>query len=84
MCDHHIQEVIESEANKQGLQISKSRLSELQPLAGRNPMLARKIIKDEALGLKHKRTHLVCGHHAHHYRCADGFWYRAVCRDGNW
>ncbi|MDJ0536864.1 MAG: hypothetical protein QNJ70_30990 [Xenococcaceae cyanobacterium MO_207.B15] len=31
---------------------AKSRLAELQPLAGRNPMLARKIIKNEKLGLK--------------------------------
>ncbi len=50
--DRHIREVMEAEAEKQGLQISKSRLAELQPLAGLNPMLARKIIKNEALGLK--------------------------------
>ncbi|MEM8723398.1 MAG: hypothetical protein AAGE84_29625 [Cyanobacteria bacterium P01_G01_bin.39] len=50
--DRHIREVMEAEAQKQGLQISKSRLAELQPLAGRNPMLARKIIKNEVLGLK--------------------------------
>ena len=50
--DRHIREVMEAEAQKQGLQISKSRLAELQPLAGRNPMLARKIIKNEKLGLK--------------------------------
>ncbi len=47
--DRHIREVMKAEAEKQGLQISKSRLAELQPLAGRNPMLARKIIKNEAL-----------------------------------
>ncbi len=50
--DRAIREVMEAEAQKQGLQISKSRLAELQPLAGRNPMLARKIIKNEALGIK--------------------------------
>ncbi len=50
--DRHIREVMEAEAQKQGLQISKSRLAELQPLAGRNPMLARKIIRNEKLGLK--------------------------------
>jgi hypothetical protein len=43
---------MEVEAQKQGLNIDKSRLAELQPLAGRNPILARKIIKNEALGLK--------------------------------
>ncbi|BAZ44249.1 hypothetical protein NIES4102_12570 [Chondrocystis sp. NIES-4102] len=43
---------MESEAQRQGLEISKSKLAELQPLAGRNPMLAKKIIKNEALGLR--------------------------------
>jgi hypothetical protein len=47
-----IREVMEAEAQRQGLNLSKSRLAELQPLAGRNPMLARKIIRNEALGLK--------------------------------
>ena len=50
--DAHIRLVMAAEAQRLGLQISKSRLAELQPLAGRNPMLARKIIKNEALGLK--------------------------------
>ncbi len=50
--DRAIREVMEAEAQKQGLQISKSRLAELQPLAGRNPMLARKIIRNEKLGIK--------------------------------
>jgi hypothetical protein len=50
--DRHIREVMEAEAQKQGLNLSKSRLAELQPLAGRNPMLARKIIRNEKLGLK--------------------------------
>jgi hypothetical protein len=50
--DAHIRLVMAAEAQRQGLEIDKSRLAELQPLAGRNPMLARKIIKNEALGLK--------------------------------
>lgn len=50
--DHAIREVMEAEAQKQGLNLSKSKLAELQPLAGRNPMLARKIIRNEKLGLK--------------------------------
>ena len=49
--DRCIREVMEEEANRQGLKLTKSRLAELQPLAGRNPMLARKVIKNEALGL---------------------------------
>ena len=47
-----IREVMEAEALRQGLNLSKSRLAALQPLAGRNPMLARKIIRNEKLGLK--------------------------------
>ena len=50
--DAHIRLVMAAEAQRQGLTISKSRLAELQPLAGRNPMLARKIIRNEKLGLK--------------------------------
>ena len=47
-----IREVMEAEALRQGLNLSKSRLAALQPLAGRNPMLARKVIRNEKLGLK--------------------------------
>jgi hypothetical protein len=50
--DAHIRLVMAAEAQRQGLDIDKSRLAELQPLAGRNPMLARKIIKQEKLGIK--------------------------------
>lgn len=50
--DAHIRLVMAAEAQRQGLEISKSKLAELQPLAGRNPMLARKIIKQEKLGIK--------------------------------
>ena len=53
--DRAIREVMTAEAQKQGLQISKSRLAELQPLAGRNPMLARKIIRNEKLGIKQEK-----------------------------
>ena len=34
--DRHISEVMKAEAQKQGIQITKSRLAELQPLAGCN------------------------------------------------
>ena len=53
--DRYIRDVMEAEAERVGLQISKSRLAELQPLAGRNPMLARKIIRNEKLGLKQEK-----------------------------
>jgi hypothetical protein len=52
--DHHIRSVMQDEANRLGLPISRSRLAELQPLAGRNPMLARKVIRNEQLGLNQK------------------------------
>ena len=49
--DQVIREAMRAEAERLGLQLSKSRLAELQPLAGRNPMLARKVIRNEQLGL---------------------------------
>lgn len=50
--DRHIREVMETEAQKQGVKLEQSRLAELQPLAGRNPMLARKVIRREKLGIR--------------------------------
>ncbi|MGB5632883.1 MAG: hypothetical protein WBM44_22695 [Waterburya sp.] len=83
--DRHIREVMSAEAQKQGLQISKSRLAELQPLAGRNPMLARKIIKNEALGLKQDKPE-----HTQYVvimpiiiAASHGFWYCAFYWYGN-
>ena len=49
--DIDIREVMAAEAERQGLALSNARLAELQPLAGRNPMLARKVIQSERLGL---------------------------------
>ncbi len=53
--DAYIRIVMAAEAQRQGLKLSKSRLASLQPLAGRNPMLARKVIRNEALGLKQNK-----------------------------
>ena len=56
--DSYIREVMEEEAKRQGLNLDRSRLAALQPLAGRNPMLARKVIRNELLGLnKQKPEH---------------------------
>ena len=52
--DIAIRLVMAAEAQRQGLKIDKSRLAALQPMAGRNPMLARKIIENERLGLNKK------------------------------
>jgi hypothetical protein len=54
--DQEIRAVMEAEAQRQNLNISRSRLAELQPLAGRNPMLARKVIRNEKLGLKQEKV----------------------------
>ena len=53
--DQAIREVMAAEAQRQGLQLSRSELADLQPLAGRNPMLARKVVRQRRLGLKHQR-----------------------------
>lgn len=56
--DKHIRDIMKAEAIKQGLDLSSSRLADLQPLAGRNPMLAKKVIRNEKLGLnKQKPEH---------------------------
>ncbi len=47
-----IRAIMEAEAQRQGLNLTKSQLAELQPLVGRNPMLARKVIRNEKLGIK--------------------------------
>lgn len=52
--DIAIRLVMAAEAQRQGLTIDRSRLAALQPMAGRNPMLARKIIANERLGLNKK------------------------------
>lgn len=49
--DSFIRLVMAAEAQRQGLEITKNRLAELQPLAGRNPMLARKVVAGERAGL---------------------------------
>lgn len=52
--DRAIRSVMEREAQAQGLNLSKAELAQLQPLAGRNPMLAKKVIKNHRLGLSQK------------------------------
>ena len=50
--DKQIRQVMKDEANKLGFKVSARRLSELQAYAGKNPMLARKVIQNEYLGIK--------------------------------
>jgi hypothetical protein len=53
--DGVIRSVMEAEARRHGLALSGSRLASLQPLAGRNPAIARKVVRNEALGLRQDR-----------------------------
>jgi hypothetical protein len=52
--DAYIRIVMAAEAQRQGLQMTEAQLAELQPLAGRNPMLARKVVQREKLGIKNQ------------------------------
>lgn len=49
--DSYIRLVMAGEAQRQGIKLSESRLAELQTLAGRNPMLACKVVRREKLGM---------------------------------
>ena len=55
--DRAIRCAMEDEATKQGLNLTPARLSQLQPLAGRNPMLARKVVRQEKLGINQPVEH---------------------------
>jgi hypothetical protein len=55
--DRAIRCAMEEEAAKLGLNLTPAKLSQLQPLAGRNPMLARKVIRKEKLGINQKVEH---------------------------
>ena len=49
--DRAIRSILKSEAEKFGLELSANRLAQLQSLAGRNPAIARKVVRRERLGL---------------------------------
>lgn len=55
--DRAIRSAMEDEAAKLGLNLTAARLSQLQPLAGRNPMLARKVVRQEKLGINQTVEH---------------------------
>lgn len=52
--DREIRQVMTAEAQARGLTLSRAKLAKLQPLAGRNPLLARQVIAKEFLNLTHK------------------------------
>ena len=55
--DRAIREAMADEAAKLGFDLTPARLSQLQPLAGRNPMLARKVVRQEKLGINPTMEH---------------------------
>jgi len=55
--DQHIREIMQREAENCGLNISEARFSQLQSYAGRNAAAARKIVKQEKLGLTKDPNH---------------------------
>lgn len=55
--DRTVRSAMEDEATKLGLNLSPGRISQLQPLAGRNPLLARKVIRQEKLGVNQTVEH---------------------------
>ncbi|MEG4634105.1 hypothetical protein QUB56_31815 [Microcoleus sp. AR_TQ3_B6] len=55
--DRAIREAMQDEAAKMGYNLTAARLSQLQPLAGRNPMLARKVVRQEKLGINQPVEH---------------------------
>ncbi|MFM7425129.1 MAG: hypothetical protein ACKO7W_09090 [Elainella sp.] len=74
--DRHIREVIETEAQRQGVKLDQSRLAQLQPLAGRNPMLARKVIRREKLGIRQDAVE----HTQYVVICRSSLWLCSVWR----
>lgn len=55
--DRVIRKTMQDEAVKLGYDLTPARLSQLQPLAGRNPMLARKVVRQEKLGINPTMEH---------------------------
>ncbi|GFE71378.1 sigma 54-interacting transcriptional regulator [Chroococcus sp. FPU101] len=52
--DQYIRQVMAQEAENKGLELSDSQLAQLQPQAGKNPLLAKQVIARQALGVAHK------------------------------
>jgi hypothetical protein len=48
-----------AEAQRQGLRLSEAELAELQPLAGRKPILTRKVVRRKTLGLRQDRVEMM-------------------------
>jgi len=53
--DAEIRAVMDRESKRLGLELSRSRLAELQSMSGRNLLLARKVIQEESLGINKRK-----------------------------
>jgi len=53
--DAEIRAMMDRESKRLGLELSRSRLAELQAMSGRNLLLARKVIQEEALGINKRK-----------------------------
>ncbi len=78
-------EIMKDEAQRLGLEVSDRKLAELQSYVGKNPMLARKAIQNEYLGLKQTKSsaYTICGDYADNNCYSDGFWNCQICWSGN-
>lgn len=55
--DRAIRAAMQDEAAKLNFDLTPAKISQLQPLAGRNPMLARKVVRQEKLGINQPVEH---------------------------
>jgi len=53
--DAEIRNVMDQESQRLGLELSRSRLAELQAMSGRNLLLARKVVQEEKLGINKRK-----------------------------
>jgi len=63
--DEMIREIMRTEASAQGMKLSISELSRLQSSAGNNPAIARRVVREAALGIGSEAS-------AEHYQYIDG------------
>ncbi|MCT7968938.1 hypothetical protein NG799_21745 [Laspinema sp. D1] len=54
--EKHIREVMRSEAQARGLNLSESELADLAPQAGRSPLMAKQVIKRHSLGIHDEKA----------------------------
>jgi adenylate kinase family enzyme len=63
--DDEVRAIMRDEAQRQGVTISIAEMARLQAAAGNNPAIAKRVIREAALGLSNDNS-------AHHYQYIDG------------